>query len=139
MKKQLKWKSVVTTVLVPLAVTLGIVTAFSDVFAQASHTYTGVTQAVFNCITSVAQNKKRTAHWTGDYDGWAEYTEGNAGMVWLKSTKTLYTEPADLNFEYDSNTGNIKYTIKRMSPGVEHSDIWGGFNGTMIKCKGNAN
>ncbi len=140
MKELLKRKSVVTTVLVPLAVTLGIVIASSDVVAQESKSYTGITQAVFDtCIKPVAQNKAISQEWFGDVTGWAQYDTGNAGEVRLKSDATLAREPAELNFLYEPDKNNLTYTIKRQNFGVTQGKIWGGFNGTMVKCKGNAN
>jgi len=130
MKKILSRRSVLTTALVHLVLMLSIMFGTSDVFAEESKAYTGITQEIFDtCI------KLPTVEGNKTDNGWAEYDDSNTGEVRLKSTTIFYTSPGELNFVYEPEQQALTYRIIRKNFGVTEGKIWEGFDGTMDKCK----
>ncbi len=87
-----------------------------------SKTFTGITQAIFECVKS----KSHQAHGTN-------YVPPNAN----KGTATTKGEgwEVQLGFELDTSSGDLSYTLLHKTWIVPEKSVWSGISSTIDECR----
>lgn len=91
---------------------------------SASNTYSGVTQAVWNCVQTTSTQEHGTVYSYSSPD----HSQGT-------STTKAWWGHVDMEFNFDVATSQLAYTITSKSGDVSDSEIWDGITKTVSGCQ----